>query len=96
MKKRFVLMHVGFEPPAPVDMAKWRIWFAEIATATEQNIGFSDGREVTRDGVTELARGRDCITGLTIIEAESLEAAQAMAARCPFVTAIRVCAMRGS
>ena len=93
--KKFVLMHVGFEKPSPEDMAKWGEWFGSVAGATVENIGFAGGREVTRDGVNTLGWDGDCITGMTIIEAESLDAAQAMAETCPFITAIRVYEVRG-
>ena len=93
--KRFALMHMGFERPTPDDMAKWREWFVSIADATVENIGFAGGCELTREGVRDLGWDGDCITGLTIIEAESLDAAQAVAEGCPFTGAIRVYEMRG-
>ncbi len=92
--KRFALLHIGFEKPAPEDMAKWGEWFASIRDATVENIGFAGGREVTRSGVDDLGWDRDCLTGLTIVEAEDIDAAQAMAETCPFITAIRVYELR--
>ncbi len=92
--KKFVLMHMGFEKPSTEDMAKWGEWFGSISGATVENIGFMGGREISADGVADLGWDRDSITGLSIVEAEDLDAAQAMAERCPFVTAIRVYELR--
>jgi len=93
--KKFVLMHMGFEPPTDEIMAAWGAWFREIADRTVENIGFGAGREVAKDGVQELPMRADSVTGLSIITAESLDEAEAIAARCPFVKSIRVYEIRG-
>ena len=92
---RYMLLHYGFEKPAPEVMAAWHDWFASIADITEdQGAHFAHGTEITRDGQSALPLGPDSITGYTIIRAESLAAAGEIAARNPFIKAIRVYEMK--
>jgi len=88
--KRFMLLHIGFERPTPEIMGAWRKWFEAVADRTVENVGLRSGREISRDGVRELAMGLDSITGYTIVNAESLEDAQALAQSNPFVSSIRI------
>ncbi|MBT8078489.1 MAG: hypothetical protein KJO31_07915 [Gammaproteobacteria bacterium] len=89
--KRFMLMHFGFEKPTPEIMGAWKAWFESIADRAEENGGFHGGaREITRDGSRDLPMGMDSITGYSIIKAESLEEAEAIAAENPFIASIRV------
>ena len=89
--KRFMLMHFGFEKPTPEIMEAWQKWFGSIAERTEENGGFHGGaREITRDGSRDLPMDLECITGYSIIKAESLEEAESIAKENPFVSSIRV------
>jgi hypothetical protein len=89
--KRFMLLHFGFEKPTPEIMAAWGKWFAAVADKTVDQGGFHGGaREISRDGGQDLAMGPDSITGYSIITAESLQEAEALARENPFVASIRV------
>jgi hypothetical protein len=77
-------------------MQAWREWFGKIADRTIENVGFGGGREISARGAKELPWGRDSITGLTIIEAESLYEAEHIARENPFVDRIRVYEVRGA
>lgn len=89
--KRFMLLHFGFENPTPEIMAAWGKWFASIADKAEENGGFHGGaREISRDGSKDLPMTTDSITGYSIIKAESLEEAEAIAASNPYIASIRV------
>lgn len=88
--KRFMLLHIGFEQPTPELMGRWKAWFESIAPHTVENVGLRTAREISRDGVGELAWGRDSLTGYTIITAEDMGAAEAMARSNPFITSIRI------
>ena len=92
--KRFVLMHVGFERPTPEIMGKWKGWFESVADRTVENIGFAGGKEIRRDGTQDLPWDGDCLTGLSIIRAESMEEAEKLAADNPYISAIRVYEVR--
>ncbi len=94
--KRFMLMHFGFEPPTPEIMAAWNKWFESIADIVEENGGFHGGaREISSDGSRDLTIGPGCITGYSIIRAETLEDAEKVGAANPFVDSIRVYEIMG-
>ena len=88
---RYMLLHYGFEKPTPEIMEGWKAWFASIADRTVENGGFHGAaKEIAAAGSKDLVMDRDCITGYTIIEAESIEEAEKIAGENPFITAIRV------
>jgi len=93
--KKFVLIHYGFEKPTPEIMKAWGAWFQATADQTVENIGFSGGREISASGTADLPWGMDSITGLSIIEAESLDEAEKIAQSNPYVASIRVYEVRG-
>lgn len=88
--KKFVLMHMGFEKPTPEIMAAWGDWFSSIQDKTIENIGFRGGKEISNEGVTDLVWDSQAITGISIIQAPNMEAAQAMANTNPFISSIRI------
>lgn len=92
--KKFVMLHFGFDEPTPEMMDAWGKWFASIEENTVDNIGFSGGREISSDGTKDLPWGPDSITGMTIVNAESLDAAEQMARGNPYVASIRVYEVR--
>ncbi|MEM8984196.1 MAG: hypothetical protein AAGC71_14280 [Pseudomonadota bacterium] len=91
---KFMLLHVGFEKPTPEMMAAWQAWFAETADVTVENAGFSGGCEISAAGTTELAWDATCLSGYSVIDVPDRATAEAIAARNPFVSAIRVYALR--
>ncbi len=93
--KRFVLLHVGFEPPTPDVMEAWNAWFEEIADHVVDQGGFQAGREISKTGTRNLPMDMDAITGYNIIEAEDLDAAERLARANPFIASIRVYELRG-
>ena len=92
--KKFMLLHYGFEQPTPEIMEAWGKWFQSIADIQVARGGFADGREISKDGTTDLPWGPDSITGYNIIEAEDLDAAEKIAAQNPFIRSIRVYELR--
>lgn len=88
--KRFMLLHVGFEQPTPEVMGRWKAWFERVGSQTVENVGLRAAREITRDGLRELGWGPDSLTGYTIITAEDMDAAEALARSNPFITSIRI------
>ena len=94
--KKFVLMHFGFENPTPEIMDAWNVWFASIADRSVENVGFGGGREISKSGTKDLSWDMDSITGYSVIEAESLDAAEKLAASNPFISSIRIYEVRES
>ena len=92
--KKFMLLHIGFEPPTPEIMEAWKAWFADVGDAAIEHGGFMSGNEITAGGEDELPWGPDSMTGYSIIAAETMEAALAIARANPFIKAIRVYEVR--
>ena len=88
--RRYMLLHIGFEKPTPEIMARWKSWFEAIADRSVENVGLRNGREVSHNGAKDLPMAADSLTGYTIINAESVEEAEAMARSNPFIAAIRI------
>ncbi len=87
---KYLLLHVGFEPPTPEVMDDWNEWFAAIKDMQVDMGGFSAGKEITHDGVKDLPFNLEALTGYNVIEAASMAEAEKIASKCPFVTSIRV------
>ena len=92
---KFLVLHYGFEPPSPEDMAGWNAWFESVAERQVERGHLPAGREITKDGTTELPFGKDSMTGYTVITADSLDEATEIARQCPVVASTRVYEIRG-
>ncbi len=94
--KRFMLLHYGFQKPTPEIMSAWGDWMKSTADRTVEHRGFHGGAcEISTSGVRDLPMGQDSITGYSVIEAESLDAAVAIAQANPFIASIRVYEITG-
>ena len=72
-------------------MEAWKAWFGAVADRTLENGGFHGAaREISHDGSKDLIMDADCITGYTIINAESIDEAEAFARDNPFIKSIRI------
>jgi len=87
--KKFVFLMYGFEPPTPEIMAAWNAWFESIKDNIVEKGHLPRGREISKEGTKDLPMGLDSITGFMIVQAESFEDAEKMAATNPFITSIR-------
>ncbi|MGW8227174.1 MAG: hypothetical protein ACWGOY_15640 [Anaerolineales bacterium] len=92
--KKFVLMHFGFENPTPEIMQAWEAWFKSVSDRTIENVGFSGGREISQSGTRDLPWNLESITGYSVIQAETLDAAEELARTNPFVASIRIYEVR--
>ena len=89
--KKFLYLHFGFVKPTPEIMAAWMAWFESISDKmVDQGGQFSGGREISKSGIRDLPLNMESITGYTVIEAESLEAAEKLAQSNPFIASIRI------
>lgn len=90
-----MILHYGFETPTPEVMGPWNEWFESIADRQVDRAHFPGGREITPAGTSELPLAMDSITGYTIIKAESLDEAEAIAMECPIIARTRVYEIMG-
>jgi hypothetical protein len=89
--RRFMLLTYGFEKPTPEMMTAWGAWQESVADRVVEHGGFPHGgREISRPGTKDLPLAADSITGYCIVKAETLEEAEAIAGRSPFIASIRV------
>ena len=94
--KKYILLHYGFETPTKEIMDAWNDWFESIKNKTIENVGFGGGREISKSGTKNLPWNMDSITGYSVIEAESLDAAEKLAQSNPFVSSIRIYEVRSN
>jgi hypothetical protein len=92
--KKFMVLHFGFVPPTPEIMQAWERWFESIADVQVDRGGFSAGREISGEGIADLAWDMDSITGYNIIQAEDLDAAVKIAKENPYIASVRVYEIR--
>lgn len=90
--KKFIFLYMGFEEPTPEIFETWMAWFKKIGSQTvDMGNAFSAGREVTKDGEhTDLDHSGTPITGYTIVNAESMDAAQALLEGLPMTHSVRI------
>ncbi len=90
--KKFILLHQGFVPPTPEIGAGWMAWFEKVAPHTvDPGNPFMAGREVGKDGEsTELDFSGVPLTGYTIVNAESMDDAQALLDGLPMIHSTRI------
>ncbi len=87
---RYVMVYLGGEHPADPEegkkhFAKYMEWLASIGEAALSPMNpLKDTRTVSSDG-TDKSGGTTAMSGYTIIEADSMEAALAIAKACPFL-----------
>ena len=92
--KKFMFLHFRFEKPTPEIMKAWKAWFEVISDKQVEQGHFSGGREIAKSGTKDLPWNMESITGYNIIEAESLDAAEKLAQRNPFIASIRIYELR--
>lgn len=89
--KKFLFLYKGFEQPTPEIGAAWMKWFGEVGDAmVDPGNPLSAGIEVTREGATALDFGLDALTGYSVIAAEDIDAALALAKTNPMITSVVV------
>ena len=91
--KKFVLLYRGTRDEAPTEesMAAWGEWFASLGDAVvDAGNPFGEGREVSSNGTTDLARDADGVTGYTLINANDIDEAEKIALSHPVVQNIQV------
>jgi hypothetical protein len=89
--KKFVIFHYGFETPTQEIMGVWNKWFVSIGNKiVDPGSPLGPGREISRSGTKDLPLGLESLTGYTVINADSIDEAEAIAKGCPMITSVRV------
>ena len=87
--KKFLFLYKGYMTPTPEIGKAWMDWFSSVGDAmVDSGNAMSAGVEVTKDTVTSLGLGLDAFTGYSIINAEDMEAAIALAKTNPMITSV--------
>ena len=89
--KKYVIFHYGFETPTQQIMDAWKKWFASIGDKiVDPGSPLGPGREISGSGTKNLPMGSESLTGYTVINADSIDAAEEIAKGCPMITSVRV------
>jgi hypothetical protein len=88
--KKFVFLYGPSSGPENDSTAAWSAWFEEVGSALiDGGNPLGEGWEVTGSGVVEV-RSEHPVTGYSLVAADSLDAAKALAARCTLVEYVQV------
>ena len=85
---KFAFIYRGGNPPKTPEegqqhMSKWRAWSSGLGDALiYPGMPFSNGVTVSADGAQQ-GSGEPPLSGVSVVEADTLEAAQEMAKTCP-------------
>jgi len=89
--KKFMFIYHGFTKPTRENKDAWMHWFGEIGgSIVDSGNPFGPGREVTPTGRQDLAMDANAASGYTIVNAESMEAAEKLLENCPIETSVRI------
>jgi hypothetical protein len=90
--KKFVVLTYGFVPPTDEVQRAWGEWFTSAGPhLVDPGSPFGHGVEITRDGRTELTlESPSPLVGYCILNAESLEGAEALIRDMPVIDSVRI------
>lgn len=89
--KKFLFLYKGYMTPTPEIGKAWMDWFGSVGSAmVDSGNAMSSGVEVTPNAVHEIETGLDSFTGYSIINADSMEDAIALAKTNPMITSVVV------
>jgi hypothetical protein len=90
--KKFLVLTYGFVPPTEDVQRAWGEWFKSAGPRlVDPGSPFGRGVEVTSDGRTDLdLQSSSPLTGYCIINADSLDEAEALVSHMPIIESVRV------
>ena len=89
--KKYVFVYYGWGEPTPERMKAWGEWFGSVADKmVDSGSPFGQGREVTPTGSKTLTPEMGPAHGYSIVNAESMDAAEKLLDGCPIITSVRV------
>ena len=88
---KYMFLYYGFWTPTQEMKDAWGEWFGTFGhKIIDGGNPFGAAKEITREGTRDLPMGLDSIVGYTVINADNMAEAEAIAQACPIVTGIRV------
>ena len=90
--KKFVVLTYGFTQPTDEIQQAWGAWFGSVGSRlVDPGSPFGRGVELTQDGRADLdLDSPQPLVGYCILNAESLEEAEALVATMPIIDSVRV------
>jgi hypothetical protein len=90
--KKFVVLTYGFVPPTEEVKQAWGAWFQSVGPKlVDPGSPFGRGTEITRTGRTDLTvTSPSPLVGYCIMNAESLEEAEALVKDMPIIESVRI------
>jgi len=89
--KKFVFLFVGFTQPTPEIMQSWMQWFKSVEDkAADMGNRLGQGKEITKNGTTELPMDLDAITGYMVFNVDNINEDEKIAQSCPMITSVKV------
>ena len=89
--KKFLFLYKGYMTPTPEIGKAWMDWFASVGDAmVDSGNAMSGGVEVTPDAVIPIETGLESFTGYSIINADTMDDAIALATTNPMITSVVV------
>ena len=89
--KKFLFLFIGFTQPTPEIMQSWMEWLKSVEDkVADRGNGLGQGKEITKNGTTELPMDLDAITAYMVFNAENINEAEKIAQSCPMITSVKV------
>ena len=89
--KKFLFLYKGYMTPTPEIGKAWMNWFASVGNAmVDSGNAMSAGVEVTPDSAIRIETGLESFTGYSIINADTMDDAVALAKTNPMITSVVV------
>jgi hypothetical protein len=93
--KKFVFLFIGFTQPTLEIMQSWMQWLKSVEDkVADMGYGLDQGKEITKNGATELPMDLDAITAYMIFNAENIGEAEKIAQSCPMITSVKIFEVR--
>lgn len=87
--KYFILLSHGYEAPTPHRETAWNTWLQRrAASGADAGNPLGPGRGITNDTTDELSPASNPASGLSIVVAEHIGAAEQLLAGCPIVDSV--------
>lgn len=90
--KKFLVLTYGFVPPTDEIAQAWGAWFTSVGShLVDPGSPFGRGSEITKTGRTDLNLDSPSpLVGYCILNAESLDEAEALASTMPIIESVRI------